>query len=415
MIGATAKRSAPALGLVALLLAAAPFLAGGSARADAALSYNASAAADPVRVLTTIANFPATKSPVDSGGPSAQVTLSTTNGGTAYSAAPDPGSFFTSLPTIGAGVAAQNGLDFPFNVPPYPLAIRADDQQPSQSVGAGGYELNADVAPSSALARTQAGAQSPGGNVALTLANAEITSTAQGVTAQAISDIQTLTVGPLTLGGIRSVASVISDQTGALTRTSSFSVDAARIGTLPVGLAPGGFTVAGQPVAAADQKTLNDTLAASGISLTQFPAQQTNTGVVGAGLVLTQKFDSPQFGATQVAYRIGGVAVSLQAAGAPTGLGGGIATTPGAQPAAASTLPGATPGLGTLRPEPITPATTPTGAAPNPAAPADIRTVEMVPANVAVPTTPDGNLLYLAIVIAGLLGLGVTRLLRASG
>jgi hypothetical protein len=39
----------------------------------------------------------------------------------------------------------------------------------------------------------------------------------------------------------------------------------------------------------------------------------------------------------------------------------------------------------------------------------------MLPANVALPTTPDGNLLYLAIVIAGLLGLGVTRLLRASG
>jgi hypothetical protein len=416
MTGATAKRSVP-FGLVGLLLAAAPFLSGGSARADAPLSYNASASADPVRVLTTIANFPATKSPVDSGGPSAQVTLSTTTGGTAYSAAPDPGSFFTSLPTIGAGVAAQNGLDFPFNVPPYPFAIRADDQQPSQSVGAGGYELNADVAPSSALARTQAGAQSPGGNVVLTVANAGITSTAEGVKAEAISDIQTLTIGPLTLGGIRSVASVISDQTGALTRTSSFSVDAARIGTLPVGLAPGGFTVAGQPVPAADQKTFNDTLAASGISLTQFPAQQTTTGVVGAGLVLTQKFESPQFGATQIAYRIGGVAVSLQAAGAPTGIGGGVSTAPGGQPAATAPLPGAA--LGTIDPGSMTPAIAPAGTTPSagvPAdAPAEVRTVQMLPANVALPAAPDGNLLYLAIVIAGLLGLGVTRLLRATG
>ncbi|HZE66867.1 MAG TPA: hypothetical protein VE081_09570 [Sporichthyaceae bacterium] len=414
MTAATMKRRTLSYGVVGLLLAAAPFLSGGAARADAPLSFNASASADPVRVLTTIANFPATKSPVDSGGPSAQATLSTTNGGTAYSAAPDPGSFFTSLPTIGAGVAAQNGLVFPFNVPPYPLAIRADDQQPSQSVGAGGYELNADVAPSSAVARTQTGAQSPGGNVALSLANAEITSTAQGVKAEAVSDIQSLTVGPLTLAGIRSVAGVISDQTGSLTRSSSFSVDAARIGTLPVGLAPDGFTVAGQPVPAADQKTMNDTLAASGISLTQFPAHQTDTGLVGAGLVVTQKFDSPQFGATQIAYRIGGVAVSLQAS-APLG-----ASTSAATPAAPATVPGAALGLGALNPGPMASGGLATDVVSDPAAPAgaptpEIRTVQMVPASAPLPVSPDGNLLYLAIVIAGLLGLGVTRLLRASG
>jgi hypothetical protein len=414
MNATTAQRRTTTYGLVGLLLAATPFLSPGSARADAGLSFNASASADPVRVLSTIANFPATKSPVDSGGPSAQATLSTTNGGTAYSAAPDPGSFFLSLPTIGAGVAAQNGYTFPFNVPPYPLAIRADDQQPSQSVGAGGYELNADVAPSSAVARTQTGAQSPGGNVALSLANAQITSTGQGVKAEAVSDIQTLTIGPLTLGGIRSMATVISDQTGALTRSSSFSVDAARIGTLPVGLAPDGFTVAGQPVPAADQKTMNDTLAASGISLTQFPAQKTDTGLVGAGLVVTQKFDSPQFGATQIAYRIGGVAVSLQASAPALGAGTGV---PGATP---STLPGAALGLGAINPGPLASGGLATGPVSAPAVAAgaptpEIRTVQMVPASAPLPVPPDGNLLYLAIVIAGLLGLGVTRLLRASG
>ncbi len=415
MTAATIRRRGLSLGLAGLLLTGVPFVFAGSAQAG--LSYTASASADPVRVLTTIANFPATATPVDSGGPTAQAVLSTTQGGVAYAAAPDPGEFFSSLPTLGAGVAAQNGLAFPFNVPPYPLAIRADNQQPNLSVGAGGYELRADVAPSSAEARTQTGAESPGGNYALMLADAAISSTGESVTVEALSDIQGLTFGPLTLGGIRSVASVISDETGALTRTSSFSVDAARIGTLPVGLAPGGFTVAGQPVPATDQKMLNDMLAASGISLTQFPTQETKTGVVGAGLVVTQKFDSPQFGATVIEYRIGGVAASLQAAAPQAGVGTGVpgaAVTPvapalgsGAVDSALAVPGGFAPGVVPGAPVPGAPA----GQVPT----EDLRTVQVLPAGSALAAPPDGDLLYLAIVIAGLLGLAVTRLLRASG
>ena len=422
MNATTFHRRGLTLGLAGLLVAGAPFLSAGSARGDARPSFNAFASADPVRVLTTIKNFPATAHPVDSGGPSAQTALSTTNGGTAYSAAPDPGSFFTSLPTIGAGVAAQNGLDFPFDVPPYPLAIRADDRDPNQSVGAGGYELRADVAPSSAVARTKTGAESPGGNAALMLADAKITSTGDEVTAEAVSDIQAITFGPLALGGIRSVASVISDDTGNLTRASSFSVDAVRIGTLPVGLAPDGFTIAGMPVPSDQAKTLSKTLAASGLSLTQFPARTTDNGIVGAGLLVTQKFDSPQFGATEIAYRIGGVAVSLQSAApeassdVPAGVGTGpLAGAPGTPPptvgAAFGTSPAPAPAIAGVS-APGVVSEVPAAGSP----PAErIPTVAVLPAASSLPVPPDGDLLYLTIVIAGLLGLGVTRLLRARG
>ena len=45
MTAATAKRRTLSYGVVGLLLAAAPFLSAGSARADASLSFNASASA----------------------------------------------------------------------------------------------------------------------------------------------------------------------------------------------------------------------------------------------------------------------------------------------------------------------------------------------------------------------------------
>jgi hypothetical protein len=401
---------------VAVVVAAGtPLLLTGVAKgASTPVSFAATASADPVRVLSNFPNFPATASPIDSGGPTAQVSLSTSTGGVAFAAAPDPGSFFLSLPTIGAGVAAQNNFPLPFNVPAYPFSVRADEQTPSQRVGSGGYDLRAEVGGSGSTARTQTGAESPGGNYALTTADAAVTKTADGVETKALSDIQGLTIGPLTFGGIRSEATLLSDEMGTLTRKSAFSVDAMRIGTLAVGLAPGGFTVAGQPVSSNDQKNLNDLLAASGISLEQFPATETADGIIGAGLVITQKFDSPSLGASTLTYRIGGVAARLQASApgavAPagttpaTGVPGTTAPSAGADlaavlPSLGATAPGALPGTS------LTPASAPT---------TGLDTVLMQPATVSQLVTSDSNALYLALVIAGVLGLAVTRLLKAS-
>jgi hypothetical protein len=400
-----------------------PLLLAGSAKGAApGPNFAATAAADPIRVLTRIANFPATASPIDSGGPSAQVSASSAGGGTAYSAAPDPGSFPSSLPGIGSGVLAQNGLKLPFQVPDYPLAVTADAQNPSRTVGAGGYELHADVAPAATSARTTTGGQSPGGNFGLMQADAHITSAENLVEAAAFSDIQSLTVGPLTFAGVHSEASETDDQSGNLVKHSTFHVDAIRIGSLSIGLAPGGFTVAGTAVPADGEKALNDMLGASGITLEQFPATETPDGIVGAGLVVTQKFTAPQYGATTVSYRVGGVAIRLQGPGAagpssPNAVAGSAAAPAGsaaALPVGGADLPvtGAA-----LLPIGATPGSGPPGGAAAAASPAALPRVTFATPAAATRTLAavDSNGIYLAIVAAGVIGLGVTRLVRASG
>jgi hypothetical protein len=297
--------------------------------------------------------------------------------------------------------------------------VSADAQTPSRTVGAGGYQLRADVGPSSASADGTTGAQSPGGNVGLMEANAHIAPVDNGVEAAAFSDIQSLTVGPLTLLGVHSEASAIDDQTGNLVKHSSFHVDAARIGSGPIGLAPNGFMVAGTPVPADGPKSLNDMLASSGISLDQFPATETPDGITGAGLVIKQKFTAPQYGATTVSYRVGGVAVRLQGSGLPV-----TGTSPHAAVATPAALPGSLPlppagsgltGAAALPAVPPAPIGGPAGGSP-PASEPLPRVEFATPAVAARPlNTVDSNGIYLAIVAAGVLGLGVLRAIRTSG
>jgi len=424
-------RNAGVVGLGFFVVGGVPLLGAGSARGAApGPNFAATAAADPVRVLTRIANFPATATPIDSGGPSAQVAASSAGGGTAYSAAPDPGSFPSSLPGIGSGVPAQNGFKLPFQVPDYPLAVTADAQNPSRTVGAGGYQLRADVAPAATSAQTITGGQSPGGNVGLMTAGARITSVDGIVQVAADSDIQSLTLGPVTIAGVHSEASETDDSTGNLVKHSVFHVDAVRIGSLSIGLAPGGFTVAGTPVPSDGQKAINDSLAAYGVSLEQFPATETSDGIVGAGLVVTQKFNAPQYGATSIAYRVGGVAIRLQGPGASTSsgpvAGTGAASSPASAPAPALSTPAV--GGGNLAVA-GSPASAGIGGRPPTSgavggASVGVSTVQAagpsvafaVPAAVSRPLAAvDSNGIYLAIVAAGVLGLGVIRLVRASG
>lgn len=397
----------------------------GTARGEVtSLGFTATAASDPFRISTLIKNFPAFENPVDSGGPSAQVALSTSEGGLAYSAAPDPGVFLTVLPQLGAGVLDQNGVKLPFGAPDYPFAVRADPQAPSKRVGAGGYELAADVTPVSAESRTKTGGETPGGNLALVDANAQIVQTAQGVAAKAIADIQGLTIGPLSFASVRSVASVLSDPSGNLTRSSSFSVDGMKIGSLPVGLAPGGFTVAGTMVPADQQAIFNGLLETGGVSLEQFPQMETKNGLIGSGLVITQKFDTPSLGATTVRYRVGGVAVDLNSGA--EGAGGSVpAISTGTTPAiGGSSAPvdsvTAVPDLGAA-PLPVgdvpqavgVPATTAVGPAGTTGV--GVPVVQLAPvSSVRLPERVEGNL-YLVIVLAGVLGFGVTRVIRMTG
>ncbi|MCU1691854.1 MAG: hypothetical protein JWM64_945 [Frankiales bacterium] len=414
---------------------------------SAAVAFSATASAESVRIGSQIASFPATSSPIDSGGPASQVSLSSSDGGFALSAAPDPGSFATSLPGLGAGLAAGLlPIPIPVPVPGYPLTARADNQNPSQVVGAGAYELNASVKPTTARALTTTGGSSPAGNTATIRAEALVEATSAGVDVTAVSDVQGITVGPLTIGRVRAESEVSADVNSTLTMRSKIDIDAATIGTLPVGLTPEGFTVAGALVPADTQGVLNAVLSAANVSVKTFPAMKTKTGVVSAGVVITQKTNLPMLGDTVLTYRFGGTSVNLLAAAAdaatdPVGTGSAPlpppgSSTPGDLPVVPSSdSPGLSAGTDTSTGtdtaplDPVVPGgsadSSGTGALPPPqvdgtaggSAPGTTNGGSggsLVPTALAIPAI-DSDGLYLSICTAGLLGLGLMQLLRLLG
>lgn len=409
------RRGTTAAGVGVIILGAASMLVLGIAPpARSAVAFTAAASADSIKLVVAADDFPATKTPVDSAGPASRVTLSTSDSGTAYAAAPDPGAFLAALPGLGAGVLAQNvqgGL--PFTVPGYPLTASADSQNPSQTVGGGAYLLEAEVDASTARASTVTGGSGPVGNTALVNAVSEITSAMDAVVAKARSNIEGLTVGPLTIGLVRSEARASADQTGTVTRSSDLVVDGMRIGNLPIGLSESGLLIAGQGTPAGSDAAVDAALAAAGITVTRFPEVITPTGVTGAGLIIVQKLPVPTFGPTTLTYRIGGVSANVLSADAnaavPDALtpGSAVPGDVGAGPALPGTatdlagavgVPGAVPGSTAEAPS----ATRPLGGVALSSGPALLS-----PAN--------GERLYLLLAGAGLVGLLGMTVVRIRG
>lgn len=402
------KRLAGSAAALVLATTGGLLVVAGPARGD--VVFTAMASADSIRIVTTMADFPATKTPVDSAGPTSIATLSSSGGGTAYSAAPDPGDFFASGPGLAAGIIGQNtpgGL--PFAVPGYPLVAYADAQNPSQSIGAGGYKLDAQVGADSATATTSTGATTPGFNLTVTNSVAKITATGSKVEATGTSRTEGLTLGPLSFGLVDSRASAVSDAAGSVTKTAQFAIDGARFGNIPISLTKDGFNFAGNAVPTSGA-SLADSLAASGITVTYFPQTTTETGITGAGLLVTQKLPFPTFGETTITYRIGGASADLQAAGdtaevapAVTAPGAGTTGLPATGVDAAGAVPGAVPALGGVP------------AAGAPVVNQPVATVNLTSGS--FPAVPDinGRGLYLALVLAGVLGAAAMALIGARG
>lgn len=403
---------------VALALATGGGLLATATAARGDMAYTAVASADSIRIVTDLTGFPATRTPVDSAGPTSRATLSSSGGGTAYSAAPDPGEFLSSGPGLGAGIVAQNvpgGL--PFAVPGYPLVAYADAQNPTATIGAGGYKLDAAVGADDATATTSTGATTPAGDVVVTNSVAKVTNAGGKVAALGTSRTEGLTIGPLSLGVVQSRASVLSDAAGQLTKTSQFQVDGASFGNIPIRLTPDGFSIAGSAVPASGA-SLSQALAANGITVSQVPQTVTPTGVSGAGLLITQKLPFQTFGQTTLIYRLGGASANIDTEGA----GGVLASSPGA-----AVAPGVPPTAVTAGTDPIAPTPadgdlpavsmsnsanrSPTGTVPaRPTA-----ALNLVSGSRPVVPDLDDRGLCLALVLAGLLGTAAMALIGARG
>jgi hypothetical protein len=289
------RRGSAALGLGVLTIA---FPRAGSAQTSvtSAPAFSGSAAAGGVRVTLIAHGFPATDTPVDGGGPTAQVAVDSIGSSTGYAAFPDPGQFAVSVPGLVVGLLAGGAAGLPPvklpSPPGYPFYVSSDaNNNPDVTLGASPLVLTASSSPDSSSASATAGVQTGAGNAALATSTASLVPTSDGsVVAKAQSDVQGLTIGPLTIGEIKSVASETVDASGTMTPASTLELAGVRIGGVPIELTPQGLVALGPTEPVPINPALAPLLKAAGISMQFVAPQQTATKVIAPALQITFPF-----------------------------------------------------------------------------------------------------------------------------
>jgi hypothetical protein len=305
-----------------------------------AIAFTGSAAAGGVHASIHVPSFPVTDTPVDGGGPTAQVAVDSIGTSTGYAAFPDPGQFALSVPGLVVGLLAGGAAGLPPiklpSPPGYPLFVASDaGNAPEQSVGSGPYQLSASSHDSASKASATAGFQlSLTGNAALVGSTASLSRSANGgVVATAIADFQGLTVGPLTLGQVKSTATETLDSTGTVTPSTSMEITGLRVGGIPISLGPQGFIAGGPSYPVPINSTLATLLKPSGISMRVLMPQQFPGRVVAPALEITMPFAMP-FHIPNLGQLSGTVTLTVgsataQMSGAVADGGGGPASTAG--------------------------------------------------------------------------------------
>ena len=278
-----------ALGAVGL------FLVPTSARADSGpASFSGSSDAFGLNLTITVPGGPITSTPVDSGGPTAQTKLTSFGTSEAYAAFPDPGQTVVSTPTLLQGLLSggTSGLP-PINIPPppsYPFFVDSEaGTRPSDHIGAGPYSLDATSTESAANAEAVGGLQDGiSGNAALVTSKAGVAvQSDNSVVADATSDLQGLTIGPIKIGEVRSNATETASPDGTVTPSTDLEITGMQVGGLPVALSPTGLNVAGLNGPLPLNPTLEAILANSGLTATVVRPQTYPGEVTAPALQLT--------------------------------------------------------------------------------------------------------------------------------
>lgn len=261
-------------------------------------AFTGNAAAGGVRVTVNIPGFAATDTPVDSGGPTAQVAVDSLGTSDGYAAFPDPGQFVVSLPGLASGlvkggVAGLPGIPIP-SLPDYPFYVTTDPSNPVASLGSGIAKLSSSSGDRRAEASATVGLDAAGlASLGLVTSNASVKVEGGTVTATSTSDVQGLTIGPITIGTIRSVATMKMDSSGGTTPSNHLEVGGLRIGGILVGLTPDGFTVGNQVIPAALNRTLQSLLSGLGLTIEVTKPQIYPDRVVAPAVRITYAFDQP--------------------------------------------------------------------------------------------------------------------------
>jgi hypothetical protein len=184
------------------------------ARADAGSFYDASARSAVVDGYFTNSTIPGGVKP-EGGGPETDVAQSSLDKGDANASFPYFGDYVPTAPGVVSGL-------FGFPVPPYPLTASSTFGSDPGKVNYPGVELSAVSRTTSTVADAVFGSTGSGA-----VSHSEVNESADNeITAAAAATSPLTDLGPLvSIKGLDSTVSVTADASGALTRTSNFSID----------------------------------------------------------------------------------------------------------------------------------------------------------------------------------------------
>lgn len=426
-----------ALAVVGLVVL--PFASSGHAQpAVSPPAFSGSAAAGGVRATLNVPGAPATDTPMDGGGPTAQVAVDSIGTSTGYAAFPDPGQFLVSIPGLAVGLLAGGAGGLPPiklpSPPNYPFFVQSDASNvPEAQVGSGPLALSASSRQGQSSAKATTGFETGlVGDAAFVSSSASLVpSPAGGEMAKATADVQGLTVGPLTLGEVKTVATEAMDSSGAVTPSTELSIAGLRVGGVPVELAPQGLVAGGPIYPVPLNSSLNSLLKSSGITMQFVAAERFPDRVVAPALQITMPFAMPfkvpnvgQFSGTLTVI-IGSATAQLSGAAAEAGVGGesgpGLATsTEGSASSGELAVPGAeVPANGGKTPESLSLAGVPTTSGGSPSAPSLALPRSAAPADRARPVALAGAIdvrsMYLVILVGVMVAVGAGQLIRRLG
>ena len=322
--------------VVTALASAAGWLTGGPAQAAAFPgAFSTSAAADGLRQSMIVPGAPLTTSVVDVGAPSVQASLDSLGSSRAFASLPYPGE---TLATSSGLARTLSGLP----VPDYPFYVHSSHPiVPQQEVATGPYRIRAESSEAASKATATGGPAVPD-TAAVGFVRTDASTAATGsVTAEAESDVEAFTVGPLRLGQVLSRATVTLDGNGRRSSRADTHLVGAKVGDTAVTVSATGLTLAGtnQPLPALD--AARAALTAAGITVELMPAEEHPTGVVAPTVRVTQRQPS----GAQLISLLGGASAFVDGVPAAIPASGGPAAPPEVGPvpsSAGAAAPGAT-------------------------------------------------------------------------
>jgi hypothetical protein len=359
----TLRRVSAATCSLAILTAAGMVLGVPRALGDTQFTYDAVTSGSGFIVTLSNPSIPAGLT-IEASGPVSQGHLSSLGQANGFASFPYPGDTVVGLPGL------VNGLSG-IPVPPYPLYVSSSYGAPPESTSyPGGLDLSSESAQNTTDSTATVGTASSGAQ-----SRSLVRQTGDDVTAQSITVVNTLTVGPvMTIAGVSTTAKMVFTSDGKLTPSSSLSIADISVPALnlrlpstvpaPLGgrsllaahlaFSNGQFTVTVPTGQSASVPVPTDAVIAglqqAGIKTTYQNAIVTKTSVVAPQLTFATTLPSPpnnqlyngrtpvtytfgvasaSFGAAVAEPSNGGISTPLGGTGDGSGLTGGTGTTGG--------------------------------------------------------------------------------------